>query len=80
MGNRVMIVRTAQHWYDAAWMAKQEGRPGDAFACMENALNHTENALSALLQSRTFTDAPPMSGKPRRTLDEMRTELDALRS
>lgn len=42
---RDLIVRTAQCWFDAA---RDEKRGmADRLMCMENALNHTENALAA---------------------------------
>jgi hypothetical protein len=75
---RVCIVRTAQMWFDEA---KKAGAAGDTFAAlgfMENAFNHTENALVAVLHAANFDHRPPHTGLPRRTLDEMRADLAAL--
>ena len=76
---RVCVVRTAQMWFDSARKAQSEGKMSEALMYMENAFNHTENALSALLQVTSFKNQPPVSGQPKRTLAQLRDELDAMR-
>lgn len=75
---RQCVVRTAQHWFDSARKAKEAGRMQEALMCMENAFNHTENALVTVVRVATFKDQPPVSGRPKMTLTEMRAELDAM--
>lgn len=77
---RQTIVQTAQFWFDSARKAQQDGKMCEALLCMENAFNHTENALGALLRASTFKDEPPVSGRESMTLDAMRAKLDALHS
>lgn len=75
---RECVVRTAQGWFD---QAKKAAKEGDAFAAllfMENAYNHTENALVAVLRASNLKHQPPSSGQPSMTLAELREELDAL--
>jgi hypothetical protein len=64
---RECIVSTAQGWFEAARGAQKSG---DAFAAvlfMENAFNHTENALAAVLRDRGHS-----------TTESMRAELARL--
>jgi hypothetical protein len=48
---RVHTVPTAGGWFRAAREAQDKGDMGTALLCMENAYNHTENALAALLKA-----------------------------
>jgi hypothetical protein len=47
MAERTFAVATAGFWFNAAEKAKAEGKMQDAYLCMVNAFNHTENALYA---------------------------------
>jgi hypothetical protein len=75
---RKCVVNTAEYWYGAARLAQAEGNMREALLYMENAFNHTENALVALLQAGSWKDQPPMSGREKMTIDQMRAELDSL--
>jgi hypothetical protein len=44
---RKCAVPTAQGWFDSAREAQAAGKMGEALLFMENAFNHTENALFA---------------------------------
>jgi Lar family restriction alleviation protein len=77
---RECVVATAQGWFNSAREAQQAGKMKDALLFMENAFNHTENALAAVLQAAPLNDRPPMSGQKRMTLDEMREQLAAIAS
>lgn len=76
--SRQCIVRSAQGWFDESRKAQNDGRMREAVLYMENAFNHTENALAAALEKGSFIDEPPMSGLPKTKLDGMRAKLDAL--
>jgi CMP-N-acetylneuraminic acid synthetase len=45
--DRKFAVESAGFWFRAARMAQDEGRMADAVLAMEQAFNHTENALVA---------------------------------
>lgn len=49
---RKLLVQSAQYWFDRAREAKQLN-PATRLLCMENALNHTENALKTALDLLT---------------------------
>lgn len=44
---RKCLVKTAEYWFNGARAAQINGKMNDAFMLMENAFNHTENALYA---------------------------------
>jgi Ser/Thr protein kinase RdoA (MazF antagonist) len=51
--NRQLIVRTAQGYYEAAMGKNTDGEVylmAEKLCCMEQALNHTENALAVSLR------------------------------
>jgi hypothetical protein len=77
---RVCVVRTAQYWFDAAKKAQANGDAFAALGFMENAFNHTENALVTVLRVGKFKHEPPATGRKQITFDELRAELDALSS
>ena len=64
---RECVVSTAQGWYEAARGAQKSGDLFAAVLFMENAFNHTENALAAVLKDRGH-----------RTTETMRAELARL--
>lgn len=47
MTDRTFAIESAGYWFGEARRAQKEGRMSDALLCMENAFNHTENALAA---------------------------------
>jgi hypothetical protein len=73
---RACLVRTAQLWFDNARKAQDAGNMGEALLCMENAFNHTENALAALLQAARFDDKPPVTGRTPKTIAEVVAMID----
>lgn len=42
---RILLVKSAQCWYDGALKLWEGKKHAEAFLALENALNHTENAL-----------------------------------
>lgn len=48
---RKFAVEGAAYWFNSARRAQREHDMGEALACMENAFNHTENALFAAAAS-----------------------------
>lgn len=74
--SRTCIVSTAQGWFDESRKAQNAGLMREALLYMENAFNHTENALAAALSK--LPDEPPMSGVAKSRLDGMREKLAAL--
>ena len=55
---RKCVISTAQIWFDESRKAQMAGRMRDALLYMENAFNHTENALASLLrEARNFPRA-----------------------
>lgn len=75
---RQMVVHTAQPWFVEAHVAAQNGDHKHAWLFLMNALNHTENALTALLLASTVKDHPPHSGSEPMSLEAMRAKLAAL--
>jgi hypothetical protein len=75
---RVCVVRTAQYWFDEAKRVQAAGDGFAALLCMENALNHTENALVAVLRAGKFKHEPPATGRKQITFAELRAELETL--
>lgn len=47
MADRVFAVESAGFWHRSARLAQDRGDMREALLCMENAFNHTENALFA---------------------------------
>lgn len=63
MANRKLLVQTAGYWFKSAREAQDKGDMATALLCMENALNHTENALGALLRAaREMPRTTPKAG------------------
>jgi hypothetical protein len=77
---RECVVRTAQFWFDAAKKAATDGDTFAALGFMENAFNHTENALVTVLRVGKFKHEPPATGRKQITFAELRAELEALAS
>lgn len=73
--SRQCIVSSAQGWFDESRKAQNDGRMREAILYMENAFNHTENALAAVLDKADLPDQPPLSGVPKSRLDGMRDKL-----
>lgn len=60
---RKCVIDTAQGWFDEARKAQDAGRMAEALLFMENAFNHTENALAAVLSvARQFPRKTPGPG------------------
>lgn len=78
--NRQTVVSTAQIWFDESRRAQKAGLLREAVIYMENAFNHTENALAAVLRAAVLKDEPPVTGRPAVTLAEFRSKLDELSS
>lgn len=64
METRKHVVGTAGYWFNAARTAQNEGKMSMALLCMENAYNHTENALVAARDAlQALKDAVEKYGK-----------------
>lgn len=48
MNDRKCLVYTASYWFRQSRKAQDEGESARAIMCMEQAFNHTENALDVV--------------------------------